>query len=127
MVFDTTAKFEDNVEAMQEAVNNATSGEITYAVRDTEIKGVKISNGDYMGIANGNIIVSVKEKMDAAKKLVDNTVNEDSSVVTIFYGKDINDDEASELADYIQSKNEDLEVEVINGGQDIYSYIISVE
>lgn len=80
-----------------------------------------------MGIANGNIIVSVKEKMDAAKKLVDNTVNEDSSVVTIFYGKDINDDEASELADYIQSKNEDLEVEVINGGQDIYSYIISVE
>lgn len=127
MVFDTTAKFEDNVEAMQEAVNSATSGEITYAVRDTEIKGVKISNGDYMGIANGNIIVSVKEKMDAAKKLVDNTVNEDSSVVTIFYGKDINDDEASELADYIQSKNEDLEVEVINGGQDIYSYIISVE
>ena len=127
MVFDTTAKFEDNVEAMQEAINNATSGEITYAVRDTEIKGVKINNGDYMGIVNGNIIVSVKEKMDATKKLIDNTVNEDSSVVTIFYGKDVAEDEVNELADYVQSKNEDLEVEVINGGQDIYSYIVSVE
>ena len=127
MAFDSEAKFEENVENMQNAVNGATSGEITYAVRDTEIKGVKISNGDYMGIANGDIVVSVKERINASKQLLDKIVNEDSSVVTIFFGKDVKDEEVNEVADYAQSLNEDVEVEVIEGGQDIYSYIVSVE
>lgn len=127
MVFDSSAKFDENVKAMQQAVDSTTSGEVTYAVRDTEIKGVKISNGDYMGIANGNIIVSVKEKAEATKKLIDEIVNASSSVVTIFYGKDVTEEEAESLSAYASNINEDLEVEVINGGQDIYSYIISVE
>lgn len=127
MVFDSESKFEDNVSSMQDAINNAKSGEITYAVRDTEIKGVKISNGDYMGIVGGNITISVKDKMDASKKLVESMIDEDSTVCTIFFGKDVSEVEAQELANYAQSLNEDIEIELIDGGQDIYSYIVSVE
>ena len=127
MVFDSSASFEDNVTSMQQAVDQTACGEVTYAVRDTEIKGVKISNGDYMGIANGNIIVSVKDKNEATKKLIDEIVNASSSVVTIFFGNDVTEVEAQSLSTYVQEINEDVEVEIINGGQDIYSYIISVE
>ncbi len=127
MVFDPEANIEENFENMTEAIKHTSSGEVTYAVRDTEIKGVKIASGDYMGICNGEIIVSTPGKMDATKELLNKCITEDSSIVTIFYGNDVQEAEAMSLQEYCEELNEDIEVQVIEGNQDIYSYIISVE
>lgn len=127
MVFDSNADLETNVEEMTATINKTNSGEITYAVRDTEIKGVKIQSGDYMGICNGEIVVSTQDRVDACKELLKKCINEDSAIVTFFYGNNVSDEEVSKLEEYCTTVNEDIEVEIIAGNQDIYSYIISVE
>lgn len=127
MAFDSQNDLDTNFNDMSEAIKNVQTGEVTYAVRDTEIKGVKIQAGDYMGIHNGQIVVSVKERIDATKQLLEKCINEDSVVVTIFYGKGASFEEASELEAYAKELNENVDVELISGEQDIYSYIIAVE
>ena len=126
MVYDLNANVDENLEAMQEAVQNCHSGEVTYSIRDTEINGVTIKSGDFMGIADGKIVVSTTTCEDATKALLSNIVSEDSNIVTIFVGKDAQDDVA-QFEDLIHEINEDIEIEVILGKQDIYSYIIAVE
>ncbi|MCU0104498.1 DAK2 domain-containing protein [Acholeplasma vituli] len=127
MVFDNTQELDDNVEAMSEIVGNMTTGELTYSVRDTEMNGVKIAKGDFIGITKGKIVVSLPDRVSALQGLLDQIIKETSEIVTLFYGKDVNEDEVKEIKKYIQSLNEDLEIEVINGKQDIYAYIVAVE
>lgn len=127
MAFDLQNDLDTNFEDMTEAVLNVTTGEITYAVRDTEMKGVKIKAGDYMGICNGEIVVSVKERLEAGKSLLEKCIDPESSIVTIFCGSGTQEDEVEALSSYCEELNEDVEVEIIEGNQDIYSYIISVE
>lgn len=127
MYFDPEADMDTNLEAMTSAIENVKSGEVTYSIRDTEIGGVKITANDYMGIANGEIVVSTKERMDALKALLENCITEDSQIVTFFYGVDVNKDEYSILEDVCTAINPDVDVEIIEGKQEIYSYIIAVE
>ncbi len=127
MYFDPESDIDTNVSNMEEAIVNVTSGEITYSIRDTEIKGVKISANDYMGIADGEIIVSTKAKSAALEGLLKNIINDGSHMVTFFCGKDVTDEESSKLEELCTSINSDLDVEIIEGKQDIYSYIIAVE
>lgn len=127
MAFDLQNDLDTNFEDMTEAVLSVTTGEITYAVRDTEMKGVKIKAGDYMGICNGEIVVSVKERLEAGKALLEKCIDSESSIVTIFCGSGTQEDEVEALSSYCEELNEDVEVEIIEGNQDIYSYIISVE
>lgn len=127
MFFDPEADMETNLAAMTEAIENVTSGEITYSIRDTEIGGVKINADDFMGIVNGEIVVSTKEKIDALKSLLAACINEESQIVTFFCGKDVNPEEFPELEAICGELNSDVEVEIIEGKQDIYSYIIAVE
>lgn len=127
MAFDSQNELDQNFEDMSEAIANVQTGEVTYAVRDTEIKGVKIKAGDYMGICNGEIVVSVKERLDATLILLDKCINEESSIVTVFCGEGSTDDEVESIKEHCYELNEDVEVEVIEGNQDIYSYIIAVE
>ncbi|MCV2232350.1 DAK2 domain-containing protein [Paracholeplasma manati] len=127
MVFDNTQEMDDNVEAMSEIVANMTTGELTYSVRDTEMNGVKIAKGDFIGITKGKIVVSLPDRVEAIHGLLDTIIKETSEIVTLFYGKDVSEDEITEVKKYIQSLNEDLEIEVINGKQDIYAYIVAVE
>ncbi|MBQ9124875.1 MAG: DAK2 domain-containing protein [Acholeplasmatales bacterium] len=127
MYFDVEGDMESNLEAMSEAIAACKSGEITYSIRDTEIGGVKITANDYMGIANGEIIVSTKERSDALKSLLEGCINDDSQVVTFFYGNDVSKEEADALEELALSINPDVDVEIIEGKQDIYSYIIAVE
>ncbi len=89
MVFDSEADLETNLEAMNEAVQNVKTGEITYSVRDTEIGGIKILAGDFMGIANGEIVVSTKLQEDALKALLEKIIGEESQIVTFFCGKEV--------------------------------------
>lgn len=127
MTFDAEADMNTNFEAMSASVENVKSGEITYSIRDTEIGGVKIFAGDFMGITDGEIIISTKEKKDALKGLLQSCISEDSQIVTFFCGKDVSEEEMSLLEDYCTEINTDVEVEIIEGQQDIYSYIIAVE
>lgn len=127
MVFDATTDIESNTNNMTDAIKACVSGEVTYAVRDTEINGVKISSGDYMGIKNGGIVISTEKRIDATKSLIEQSVNEDSAIVTIFYGNDVEEAELEEIVSFTEGLNDGLEVETIEGNQEIYSYIISVE
>lgn len=127
MVFDPEADMETNLEAMSEAVKNVFTGELTYSIRDTEIGGVKIAANDFMGIANDKIIVSTKDKMEALVTLLKNGITEDSQIVTFFCGTEAAPEEVEQLEDIVAEINPDVEIEIIEGKQDIYSYIIAVE
>ena len=127
MMFDESNSLEENVEEMTNAIKHVQAGEVTYAVRDTEINGVKIKSGDFMGILNGSINISTEKRVDAVKDILNKSVNEDSLIVTIFYGLTVEEDEVEEIVEYATSLNSELEVQVINGKQDIYSYIVAVE
>ena len=127
MVYDPEADMETNFEAMKEAVANVKTGELTYSIRDTEINGVKIANGDFMGIVNNEIMVSTADKDEALRKLLAALIDEDSQIVTFFCGNDVTKEKQAELEELCTEINEYVEVEIIDGKQDIYSYIIAVE
>ena len=125
--YNPDASMEENLEAMQEQIENVTSGEITYSIRDTEIGGVKITSGDYMGISDGEIVVSTPKIEDALKELLAKTITEDSEMVTFFCGSDVTKEAMESLEDLCLEFNSDLDVEIIEGKQGIYSYIIAIE
>ncbi len=127
MTFDAEQTMEANLEAMTEAVEHVKTGEVTYSIRDTEIGGVKIAAGDFMGIANGEIIVSTKNQKDALNGTLESLIDEESQIVTFFCGNDAKEEEVELLEDMCRNYNSSVEVEIIEGKQDIYSYIIAVE
>ena len=127
MAFDPSQELDDNVESMMEIVENMRSGEVTYSVRDTELSGVKIKEGDFIGITRGEILISNPNRVETVKKLLDDMIDESREIVTFFFGLDISEDEMEEIIAYAKKLNPDIEVDNIMGKQDIYSYIIAVE
>ena len=127
MVFDETTTLEENVENMTAAIKNVSAGEVTYAVRDTEINGVKIKSGDFMGILNGSIVISTEKRIDAVKHVLESSITEESLIVTLFSGIGVNEEEVNELVEYATTLNSEVEVQVVDGKQEIYSYIVAVE
>ena len=118
---------EENAARMTEELCNVKSGQITYAVRDTVIDDKEIKENDYMGIGDSGILSVGADMNETLLDMVDQLVDEESGIISLYYGEDVSDDEAQSLADQLQEKYEDLEVEVNNGGQPIYYYILSVE
>ena len=112
---------------INEVINNVTTGLITYSVRTTEIEGLKINEGDYIGICNGKIVSSQSERLDSVKELLKTTNTEEKDIITIIYGKDVNEEELEELQAYIEENYPNLEIDTINGQQDVYSFILSIE
>ena len=127
IAFDPTVTLDENIEAMTDVADNMTYGEITCAVRDTEIKGVKINNGDYMAIAKGQILAAEKTKYEAAQRLLDNLIDSSREIITIFYGKDYEEEELEQIVAYAKKCHPDIEVDLIEGKQDIYTYVFAVE
>lgn len=125
--FNPDASIEDNVSEMEDMLDTVVSGDVTNAVRDTEIDGVKIKKDDYMGIIDGNIKVVKDDLNETTIDMIKEMLDEDSEVVTIIYGKGMTQDQADELAEQVESIDDDLEVEVHPGGQPVYPYLISVE
>ena len=112
---------------MTAEIENVKTGQVTYAVRDTEIDGKTIKQDDYMGIGDKSILSVGKELKDTTLEMVDEMIDDESAIVSIYYGSDASEEDASEIASIITEKYPDLEVEINNGGQPIYYYIISVE
>nr|WP_285876678.1 DAK2 domain-containing protein [Fictibacillus phosphorivorans] len=127
LAFNPSADMKENEKKMNEAISSVKSGQVTYAVRDTSIDGVEIAKGDFMGISEGKIVTSKTNKLEVTKELLEKMMDEDSEIVTIIYGEDSSEDEAQELADFIEGKFPDAEAELHNGKQPIYSFILSVE
>ena len=118
---------EDNEKRMLEEIGNVKTGQVTYAVRDTLIDNKEIRQGDYMGIGDSSIL-SVGPDMDAVlKDMVAQMVDEDSALISIYYGADASEEEANEIAAYMEETYPDCDIEVNPGGQPIYYYVISVE
>lgn len=118
---------EENKEQMMAEIENVKTGQVTYAVRDTEIDGKTIKQNDFMGIGDKNILSVGTDLRATTLEMVDAMVDEDSAIVSIYFGSDSDEDSANELAAAIEEKYPDVEVEVNDGGQPIYYYVISVE
>ena len=118
---------EENKEQMMAEIENVKTGQVTYAVRDTEIDGKTIKQNDFMGIGDKSILSVGTDLRATTLEMVDAMVDEDSAIVSIYFGSDSDEDSANELAAAIEEKYPDVEVEVNDGGQPIYYYMISVE
>ena len=127
LAFNPQATVEENKKNMTNAFAHVKTGQITFAVRDTSIDGVEIKKDDFMAIAEGKIIFSNPSLQVGAHKLAQSIIHEDAEIVTIIYGEDVTEEEAKKFASFIEEQYEDVEVEVYNGKQPLYPYILSVE
>ncbi|KSV59537.1 DAK2 domain-containing protein [Acetivibrio ethanolgignens] len=118
---------EENKKRMLDAMGGIKSGQVTYAVRDTSIDGKTIKENDFMGIGDSGILAVGQDMKDTTLELIDCLVEEDSELVSLYYGSDVDEVQAEELAELIEKKYPELEVEVNQGGQPIYYYVLSVE
>ncbi|AVK83128.1 hypothetical protein C3943_05900 [Lysinibacillus sp. B2A1] len=116
-----------NQAAMTEAFANVKTGQVTYAVRDTSIDGIQIHKDDFMALAEGKIVLSTPALKDAAEKVITDLVDENAEIVTVIYGEDTTEESASELVKFIEENYPEVEIELFNGKQGLYPYIISVE
>lgn len=126
VMFNPEVELEENLAEMQEAIDHVKSGEVTYAIKDTTYEGLEIKKDEYMGIFGKDIVVSCPDCLEASKALVDKMVDEDSELVTLIYGKEATKEQAQALADYIEETS-DAEVEIYDGKQPVYSFILGVE
>lgn len=118
---------DENKSTMMAEIENVKTGQVTYAVRDTEIDGKTIKQDDYMGIGDKAILSVGKDLKDTTMDMIDQMVDEDSAIVSIYYGSDSSEEAAAEIGALIGEKYPDLEVEINDGGQPIYYFVISVE
>lgn len=127
LAFNEEASKEENEENMIEAIGSVFDASVTYAVRDTTIAGKEIHKDDIIGIASKDIISSGKTVFDVVTETVDKLMDEDISLVTLFYGEDVKEEDAEEVREAIEEKYPDIDIDVIKGDQPIYYYIISLE
>lgn len=126
IMFNPEVDIEDNLAEMQEAIDYVKSGEVTYAIKDTTYEGLEIKKDEYMGIFGKAIVVSDPDMMASTKALLDKMLDEDSELVTLIYGDTATLEQAEEIAEYIEDTS-DAEVEIHEGNQPVYSFIIGVE
>ncbi|GEN55741.1 kinase [Halolactibacillus alkaliphilus] len=125
--FNPDQNLKDNQQQMIESAKAVKTGQITYAVRDTQIDGLTIENGHFMGLLDGKIKASNKDQFETIKALITDLVGEEDEIFTLLQGEDATDELTDQIVDYLETQFEDLEVEVHHGQQPIYSYIFSVE
>ncbi len=118
---------EENLEAMKDGAQCVRTGEITYAVRNTTIDGQAIEKDDIMALGDDGLLAVTKDRTSAAAAAIDRMVNDASEIITIYYGEEISEEEASQLAACIRKSYPEIEVELQYGGQPIYYYFLSVE
>ena len=116
-----------NEETMLEAIKCVKTGQVTYAVRDTHIDDKEIHEGDIMGIGDAGILAVGRDRLQVAEEMVAEMVDEESEIISVYYGEDVSEEDAEALSDSLTEKYPECEVELNQGGQPIYYYLISVE
>ncbi|WP_028042318.1 DAK2 domain-containing protein [Candidatus Stoquefichus massiliensis] len=126
IMYNPEVSLDENIEEMSEAIANVKTGEVTFAIKDTNIDGVDIKANQYMALCGKSITACVPNKLDALKETLKGLVDEDAEIITLIYGEDVTDDEVSEIEEYVE-ENFDAELECVNGKQPVYSFIVGVE
>lgn len=127
LAFNPETSVEENKANMTEGFAHVKTGQVTFAVRDTSIDGVEIHKDDFMALAEGKIVLSTPEMMEATRTVVTSLVDEEAEIITIIYGEDASADDAAQLASFIEENYPDAEVEIVDGKQSLYPFILSVE
>lgn len=125
--FNGDASIEENEEAMMDSLGLVKSGQVTFAVRDTVMNDVEVKEGNIIGIAEGKLSGAGEKVDEITSNLIEKLVDEDSAIITLFYGEDVNEEDANKLRDELEEKFEDIDVELYYGGQPLYYYLVSVE
>lgn len=127
LAFDENKEIDENLKDMKESISDVLTGQVTYAVRDTEFKENKINKDDIIGIANGDIVSKGQDINSVGIELIEKMINDDISIITVFYGVDMSKEKAEELASSLEKDYEDIDIEIVFGGQPLYYYIFSLE
>ena len=127
IMFNMEADAEENFEEMKAALANVKSGEITFAIRDSEINGVKVKKDDFIGIMEKEIVSDNKDKLEVLKALLAKMIDDESSLITLIAGEDVTEAELEKVKEYIAEKYSDLDVDIHLGGQPVYSFLVGVE
>ena len=127
LAFNPEADVSVNANAMTDAASYVKTAQVTHAVRDTTIDGIAIKKNEFMGISAGNIVTTNASLEEVTKNLLSLVIDEEAEIVTILYGEDVSEEEATVIVRYIEASFDHVEVEHYNGKQPLYPYIISVE
>lgn len=127
IIYDESKNIDLAIQEMEKAISNVKTGQLTFAVRDTVINDIKIKQGNILGIIENNIEVVCDDLDEATKEVVDKLIDNESEIVSLYFGQEVDKKDAEELAAYISEMYPNCEVEVHNGQQPLYYFIISVE
>ena len=127
IMFNPEADPEENFRSMKAALKNVKSGEVTFAIRDTEIGGVKVKKNDFIGIFEKDIVVDNPDKIATLMTLLEKMVDDESSIITILVGEDVNEEEMNKITEMIGEKFSDLDLDIRQGNQPVYSFLIGIE
>ncbi|MGM0395815.1 MAG: DAK2 domain-containing protein [Bacillota bacterium] len=127
LVLDEDADLESNINNMMNAIGEVITGQVTFAVRDTDFNGTGIKKDDIIGLSDKDILAAGDDVNDVSLELIQKLVRDDSSIITILYGSDITEDQANDLAQILETKYKDLDIEVVFGGQPLYYYLFAIE
>ena len=127
MAFDEESSAEENTDAMSEAITNVASGSVTFAARDCKIDELEIKKDDIMGLAEGKITFIGQEPHKVCEEIVSQLIDSSKSSISIFKGEDADDDKTDEMLEELEEKYPDFDVNVYEGKQPLYYYLISVE
>lgn len=125
--FNPEATAEENESAMTEALEYVKSGQVTFAVRDTVMNGIEIREGNIIGIAEKEMAAAGDEVEEVTKELIEKMSDEDTSIITLFYGEDVTEEQAEALREELEAKYDNIDIELYYGGQPLYYYLISIE
>ena len=127
IMFNCEASAEENFEEMKAALSNVKSGEVTFAIRDSEINGVQVKKDDFIGIMEKEIVADDKDKFNVLKTLLSKMVDDESSLITLIVGEDVKEEEVEKIKEFIESEYSDLDLDLHIGKQPVYSFLIGVE
>lgn len=127
LAFNGEQSLEDNKTAMTDMLESVISGQVTHAIRDTSIDGVEIHEGDFLGMIDGKIVLSEPDQYQTTLDTLNKMINEDIEIITIIVGEDGNQAEAEKISEALEASHPDLEVEIHEGNQPVYPYLLSAE
>lgn len=126
-MFDPNSEVEDNEENFKDLISQVKTGSVTYAVRDTEVDGIQIKEGNMLGLVEGKIKEVGEEKFETAEKVIEDMVDDDSELITIYYGAEVEANDVDNFISKLEEKYSDFDVQCYEGNQPLYYFLISVE
>ena len=127
MMFSPEASADENFNEMKAALKNVKSGSVTYSIKDTDIDGVHVTKDYYMGIQDKSIVTCEKDKITVLYNLIENMVDEDSAIITVITGEGVTEEEIEDITNTLGEKYSDLDIDIKEGGQPVYSFFVGVE